>query len=156
MVMPSRIQPGELAARMSFSAPLSLGLFLLVVYVVSLLRRIPIHPVNYLLVAAAFFSFNLLFSYTADRLPIEAAFALSSGVSVGLVMSYLWAVAGSRFAIVEAGIAQLVYQVGFSSAHFFEGYTGLSVTVLAITTLFVLMQLTARVSWSAALASGAR
>jgi inner membrane protein involved in colicin E2 resistance len=148
MVMPTHIQPGELAAHMSFSAPVSLGLFLIFVYVITLLRRIEIHPINFLFVASAFFSFNLLFSYTADRLPVETAFLLSSAVSVGLVVSYLRLVVGPRFALLEAGLAQLLYQVGFSSAHFFEGYTGLSITVLVILTLFLLMQLTGRVSWS--------
>jgi inner membrane protein involved in colicin E2 resistance len=148
MVMPSHVQPGELAAHMSFSAPISLGLFLVFVYVVTLLRKIEVHPINYLFVAAAFFSFNLLFGYTADRLPVELAFLLSSAVSVGLVASYLRLVVGPRFALVEAGLAQLLYQVGFSLAHFFEGYTGLSITVLVILTLFLLMQLTGRLSWS--------
>src|SRR5713101_8277247 len=113
------------------------------------LLRLMIHPINFLFVAAAFFSFNLLFSYTADRLPVEGAFALSSAVSVGLVASYLKLVVGSRFAFLEAGLAQLVYQIGFSLAHFHEGYTGLSITVLVILTLFLLMQLTGRLSWSA-------
>ena len=54
----------------------------------------------------------------------------------------------SRFALREAALAQLVYLIGFSLAHFFEGFTGLTVTVLAIVTLFVLMQLTGRVRWS--------
>lgn len=148
MLMPAHIQPGELAAHMSFSAPISLGLFLIFVYVITLLRRIEIHPINFLFVAAAFFSFNLLFGYTADRLPVETAFLLSSVVSVGLVVSYLRLVVGARFALLEAGLAQLLYQVGFSIAHFFEGYTGLSITVLVILTLFLLMQLTGRVSWS--------
>lgn len=35
----------------------------------------------------------------------------------------------------------------FSYAFFFEGVTGLAITVGAILTLFVLMQMTARVSW---------
>jgi hypothetical protein len=61
---------------------------------------------------------------------------------------------GPRFALVVAGIAQLVYQVGFSLAHFYEGYTGLSITVLVIVTLFLLMQLTGRLSWSTALSRG--
>jgi inner membrane protein involved in colicin E2 resistance len=152
MVMPSHVQPGELAAHMSFSAPISLGLFLVFVYVVTLLRKIEVHPINYLFIAAAFFSFNLLFGYTADRLPVEAAFLLSSAISVGLVASYLRLVVGPRFAFVEAGLAQLLYQVGFSLAHFYEGYTGLSITVLVILTLFLLMQLTGRLSWSAVFA----
>jgi inner membrane protein involved in colicin E2 resistance len=154
MVIPEHVQPGELAAHMSFSAPVSLGLFLVFIYVVTLLRKIEIHPINFLFVAAAFFSFNLLFGYTADRLPVETAFFLSSAVSVGLVVSYLRLVVGPRFALVVAGIAQLVYQVGFSLAHFCEGYTGLSITVLVIVTLFLLMQLTGRLSWNAALSRG--
>jgi Mlc titration factor MtfA (ptsG expression regulator) len=47
--------------------------------------------------------------------------------------------------------AQAVYLIGFSLAHFWEGFTGLTVTVLAIVTLFVLMQLTGRVRWSSVL-----
>ena len=42
---------------------------------------------------------------------------------------------------------QLLYLVLFSFAHFYEGWTGLTVTVGAIVTLFVVMQLTARVDW---------
>lgn len=154
MVMPSRVQPGDLAAQMSFAAPISLGLFLVVIYVITLVRGIALHPMNLLFVAAAFFAFNLLFGYTADRLPIEQAFALSSAVSLGLVASYLRLVLGLRFAFAYAGLAQLVYQVGFSLAYFFEGYTGLSITVLVILTLFLLMQLTGRLSWSTVFSRG--
>lgn len=148
MVMPTHIQPGELASDLSFSAPLSLGLFFLWIYVLGLLRGTEIHPVNYLMIAAAFFSFNLLFAYTADHLAVEAAFALASVVSVGLVASYLRLVVGARFALVEAGLAQVMYQVGFGIAHFTDGYTGLAITVMGIITLFALMQLTGRISWS--------
>jgi hypothetical protein len=56
-------------------------------------------------------------------------------------------VVGSRFAFLAAGTAQLVYLVLFSYAFFFKGLTGLAVTVGAIATLFVLMQVTARVRW---------
>jgi hypothetical protein len=67
---------------------------------------------------------------------------------VFLVVSYLRVVAGLRTALVRAGLAQLVFLVLFSYAFFFEGYTGLTVTIGAVVTLFVLMQLTARVDWS--------
>ena len=65
-----------------------------------------------------------------------------------LVVSYLRLVVGRRFAWREAGLAQIVYLVGFSFAHFFEGFTGLIVTVGSILTLFLLMQLTGRIKWS--------
>lgn len=147
MVMPERVQPGELAAGMAFSAPLSLGLFFLWIYALGLLRGKEIHPVNYLFLGGAFFAFNLLFAYTADHLPIEVAFALASVVSVLLVVTYLRLVVGSRFAFVEAGIAQLLYQIGFAAAHFQDGMTGLTITVLGVVTLFALMQLTGRIKW---------
>jgi hypothetical protein len=65
-----------------------------------------------------------------------------------LVTSYLRLVVSPRFAFVEAAAAQLVYLVGFSLAHFWEGFTGLAVTVLSVLTLFLLMQLTGRIRWS--------
>ena len=53
----------------------------------------------------------------------------------------------ARFAVVDAGLAQLIYLVLFSYAFFFEGFTGLAVTIGAIVTLFVVMQMTGRIRW---------
>jgi hypothetical protein len=156
MVMPSHVQPGELASALSFSAPVSLLFFFAIVFVLATLRRIEIHPVNYLLIAAGFFAFHLLFAYSADHLSVELAFAISSVVSMGLVVSYLRLVVSNTFAFREATLAQLVYLVGFSLAHFWEGYTGITITVLAIVTLFVMMQLTGRVRWHEVLSFGSK
>ncbi len=147
LAMPQHILPGLLAQQMSFSAPISLGFFFLIIFVLSVLRQIPIHPINYMLLAGAFFAFHLLFAYSADHLPVEVAFGISALTSLLLVVSYLRLVVGSRFAFGPAAIAQLIYLVGFSLAHFWDGYTGLTVTVLSIATLFVMMQLTGRVDW---------
>jgi hypothetical protein len=106
-----------------------------------------LHPVNYGFLSAAFFAFHLLLAYLVDHISIHQAFFVSSIVSVFLVVSYLRIVAGTRFAIARAGLAQFVFLVLFSYAFFFEGYTGLTVTIGAIVTLFVLMQATARVDW---------
>ena len=65
-----------------------------------------------------------------------------------LVVSYVRVVIGPRFAFQEAAGIQFVYLVLFSYAFFFEGFTGLSVTIGAIVTLFVVMHMTARVQWS--------
>ena len=126
--------------------------FLLVLEALGALRGIVIHPVNHAFLAAAFFAFHLLFSYTADHLAIEQAFAIASAMSLFLVVSYLRLVVSPRFALLHAGTAQLVYLVGFSLAHFWEGYTGLTVTVLSVGTLFLLMQLTGRLDWDAVFA----
>lgn len=147
MTMPKRLQPGELASAMSFSAPVSLLFFFLVLLVLSAVRKVDIHPVNYLFLAGSFFAFHLLFAYSVDHLPIAWAFALSSAVSLVLVVSYLRLVVSTRFAFLEAAAALLVYLVGFSLAHFWEGFTGLTVTVLSILTLFLMMMLTGRIRW---------
>lgn len=148
MSTPAKTQPGELASSLAFSAPISLLFFFLLIFVLSTMQKLEIHPINYLFLGGAFFAFHLLFSYSVDHLTVIPAFALSSVVSVFLVISYLRLVVSPKFAFVEAGLAQLVYLVGFSLAHFWDGYTGLTVTVLSIMTLFLLMQLTGRIRWS--------
>jgi inner membrane protein involved in colicin E2 resistance len=152
LVMPERVQPGELAVALSHSAPVSLFFFFLVILALAMLRGLDIHPVNYMAIAGAFFSFQLLFAYLVDHVSIGVAFAIASLASIIMVTMYLRLVVGPRFAFREAAAAQLVYQVGFAGAHFLDGYTGLTVAVLATVTLFVLMMLTGRVKWSQALA----
>jgi len=145
--MPEKLQPGPLAGRISFFAPVSLLFFFFVLFMVTTLKKIELHPMNYFFLAAAFFAFHLLLAYLADHVSIHAAFAISSAVSLFLVVSYLRLVVGARFAALEAGGAQLLYLVLFSYAFFFEGVTGLTITVGAVLTLFVAMQLTGRVRW---------
>ena len=148
LAMPKRIQPGELASSLAFSAPISLFFFFLILAVLARLRNLDIHPINYFFLGAAFFSFHLLFSYSVDHLPLLFAFGLSSAVSLVMVVSYLRLVVSARFAYREAAAAQLIYLVGFSLAHFLEGLTGLTLTVLSVLTLFLLMMLTGRIRWS--------
>jgi len=111
---------------------------------------------NYFFLATAFFAFHLLLAYLVDHISIHAAMAISSIVSVVLVVSYLRLVVGMRFAALEAGTAQLIYLVLFSYAFFWEGFTGLSITVIAIITLFVVMQSTGRIRWAERFAARGR
>lgn len=145
---PQKINPGPMAARISFFAPVSLGFFFFLIFIISLLRRVDIHPMNYFFLAASFFAFHLLLAYLVDHISIHAAFVLCSAVSIFLVVSYMKIVAGARFAFFETALAQLIYLIGFSYAFFIEGFTGLAVTVGSIITLFVVMQMTARIKWS--------
>ncbi len=154
--LPNRVNPGPLAARLTAFAPVSLLFFVVVMVILGVLGGQSLHPVNYGFLSAAFFAFHLLLAYLVDHISIHQAFFLSSIVSVFLVVSYLRIVAGTRFAIARAGLAQFVFLVLFSYAFFFEGYTGLTVTIGAIITLFVLMQATARVDWGAVFAARAR
>ena len=147
VTLPERLNPGPFAARVTFFAPVGLLFFLTVMVILGATSGPPLHPMHYWFIAAAFFAFHLLLAYLADHISIHAAFAVSAAVSLALVVSYLRVVTGMRHAILKAGAAQAVFLVLFSYAFFFEGFTGLAITIGAVITLFVLMQITARVSW---------
>jgi inner membrane protein involved in colicin E2 resistance len=148
MTMPEKLQPGPLASEISFFAPVSLFFFFFLMFIITAMRRIDLHPMNYFFLAGAFFAFHLLLAYLVDHLDIHASFAIASVVSVFLVVSYLRLVVGAGFAIREAATAQFIYLVLFSYAFFFQGFTGLSVTIGAILTLFIVMQMTGRIRWT--------
>jgi inner membrane protein involved in colicin E2 resistance len=148
LTMPEKLQPGPLAGQISYFAPVSLLLFFFLIFIVTTLRGIDLHPMNYFFLATAFFAFHLLLAYLVDHISIHLAFLTCSAVSIFLVVSYLRIVVGPRFAWLQAGGAQFIYLVLFSYAFFLPGYTGLAVTTGCIVTLFVVMQLTARIRWA--------
>ncbi len=147
IAMPQLLNPGPLASRITFFAPLSLLFFFFVVAILATSQKRELHPLHYFFLSCAFFAFHLLFSYMVDHVAVGPAFAISAGVSVLLVVSYARLFVGWKFALREMGLAQLIYLVLFSFTFFFDGYTGLSVTVGAIVTLFLVMQITGRKSW---------
>ncbi|HSE17864.1 MAG TPA: inner membrane CreD family protein [Pyrinomonadaceae bacterium] len=148
MEMPEKLQPGPLAGRISFFAPVSLFFFFFLMLIITTMRGIDLHPMNYFFLAAAFFSFHLLLAYLVDHVSIHTAFAISALVSVFLVVTYLRLVVGIGFASREAALAQIIYLVLFSYAFFLKGFTGLAITIGSILTLFVVMQITGRVRWA--------
>jgi inner membrane protein involved in colicin E2 resistance len=148
MVMPEKLQPGPLAGKISFFAPVSLFFFFFLMLIITTMRGIDLHPMNYFFLAAAFFSFHLLLAYLVDHVSIHVSFAISAAVSVFLVVSYLRLVVGIRFASREAALAQFIYLVMFSYAFFLKGFTGLAITIGSVLTLFVVMQATGRVRWT--------
>lgn len=156
MVMPEKTQPGPLAGRISFFAPVSLLFFFLLMFILTTLRGIELHPMNYFFLAAAFFAFHLLLAYLVDHVGINTAFIASAIVSVFLVVTYLRLVVGLPFALRYAAPAQFIYLVLFSYAFFFVGYAGLTVTIGSIISLFVIMQMTGRVKWAELFAAHAK
>jgi len=153
MTMPEKLQPGPLAGRISFFAPVSLFFFFFLMLIITTLRGIELHPMNYFFLAAAFFSFHLLLAYLVDHVSIHLAFVICSAVSIFLVVSYLRLVVGTRFATREAALAQFIYLVALSYAFFLKGFTGLAITIGSIVTLFVVMQATGKIRWQERFAS---
>jgi inner membrane protein involved in colicin E2 resistance len=147
MTMPSVANPGPVASRISFFAPVSLLFFFAVLVLMGMVWRISLHPMNYFFLAAGCFAFQLLFAYLVDLIPLSLAFVISAAVSLMLVSGYLLAAAGRRFAQLGL-VAQFAYMVLFSYSFFFEGLTGLTITIGAILTLALLMVTTAKVNWA--------
>ncbi|MBW2453488.1 MAG: hypothetical protein JRI68_03210, partial [Deltaproteobacteria bacterium] len=109
--LPKKLNPGPVASRITFFAPVSLLFFFFVVAVLAASRGRSIHPMNYFLLATAFFAFHLLFAYLVDHVAVMPSFAVSAAVSVILVTSYARLFVGWRFALVEVGLSQLLYLV---------------------------------------------
>ncbi len=145
--MPEELNPGPLASRITFFAPVSLLFFFFVVAVLATVQKKELHPMHYFMIGCAFFAFHLLFAYLVDHVPVTASFSLSALVSLLLVVSYARLFVGWRFALREVGISQVLYLVLFSYSFFWDGFTGLAITLGAIGTLFVMMQVTGRLDW---------
>jgi hypothetical protein len=154
ILLPQKLNPGPLASKITFFAPVGLLFFFFVVAVLAAAGKRRIHPLNYFFFGCAFFAFHLLFAYLVDHLAIVPAFAVASLTSLALVVSYARLFVGWRFALGEMAAAQIIYLVLFSFTFFWAGFTGLAITIGAIVTLFVMMQFTGRVSWDDATGSG--
>jgi hypothetical protein len=52
------LQPGPLAGQISYFAPVSLFFFFFLIFIITTLRGIDLHPMNDFFLAAAFFAFH--------------------------------------------------------------------------------------------------
>lgn len=145
--VPTILNPGPVAARITFFAPVSLLFFFAVVIIWSLVSRTNLHPMHFFFLAAGYFAFQLLFAYLVDLIPLWLAFGIASGVSLVLVGGYLKMAFGWAFARWLV-LAQVAYMVLFSASFFLDGISALTVTVGAIVTLAILMTATAKIDWS--------
>jgi hypothetical protein len=145
--MPSPMNPGPLASRISYFAPVSLLFFFAALVLLTSTATVKLHPMHYGFLAAGFFSFQLLFSYLVDRLDLTLSFAIAALVSVVLVVGYLSIVVGRTRVLLEIAVSQFVFLVLFSYSFFFEGLTGLAIAVGSVLTLAYFMVRTAHVDW---------
>jgi hypothetical protein len=156
LAMPSPLNPGPVAARISVFAPVALLFYFASLLLLTATQDVRVHPMNYAFLAAGFFAFHLLFAYLVDRIDINVAFAISSVVSVALCFGYSRMVLGASRALLEASVGQFVFLVLFSYSFFFEGLTGLAVTIGSVLTLAFFMAKTGRVDWDEVFASRSR
>ena len=154
IVIPEKLNPGPLTARITLFAPVCLLFFFILVLTINILYKVNIHPMHYLFVAAGFFAFHLLLAYMAGLVNIHAAFIVSAVVSVGLVTSYLSMALRGAFPWKVAIAGQLFFLVLFSYSFFLKGLTGLTVAIGSVVTLAILMKVTAHVDWDKVFTEG--
>jgi hypothetical protein len=147
IVIPEKLNPGPLTARITFFAPVCLLFFFVLVMTINIVYAINIHPMHYLFVAAGFFAFHLLLAYMAGLVHIHVAFIVSAVVSVTLVTAYLSMALRGEFPWKIAAAGQIFFLVLFSYSFFLKGVTGLTVAVGSVITLAILMKVTAHVDW---------
>jgi inner membrane protein involved in colicin E2 resistance len=145
--MPKKMNPGPLATRISFFAPIPLLFFFTTLLIFGSVQKKNLHPMHFFLLAASVFSFHLLYAYLVDHIDIHVTFWISSSVALLLAVGYMWRVVNAKFAFIVAGLSELIFLVLFSYAFFFPGWTGLIITIGSIITLAILMFSTAKVKW---------
>ncbi|MBL7649521.1 MAG: inner membrane CreD family protein [Candidatus Hydrogenedentes bacterium] len=148
VLVPAKLNPGPLTARITFFAPVCLLFFFVLVATINILYKVEIHPMHYLFVAAGFFSFHLLFAYLVDVINVHLAFLLAAVIAVALVTSYLTAALRGAFPRKVAIAGQLFYLVLFSYSFFLQGMTGLTIAIGSVVTLAMLMKVTAHLDWN--------
>lgn len=147
ILIPEKLNPGPLTARITFFAPVCLLFFFVMVLTMNIIYKVNIHPMHYLFVAAGFFAFHLLLAYMTGIVHIHIAFMVSSVISVSLVTAYLKAALRGQFPWKVSVLGQVFFLILFSYSFFLKGMTGLTVAIGSVITLAVLMRVTAHVDW---------
>ncbi|WP_300454422.1 cell envelope integrity protein CreD [Accumulibacter sp.] len=111
------------------------------------LRRSPIHPLQYLLVGLALAVFFLLLIALSEHLPFLAAYAIAAAACIGLIGTYLAGALGDRrqgfaFAGALTGLYGVLYGVLLS-----EDNSLLMGSVLLFLALGAIMLATRRIDW---------
>ena len=111
------------------------------------LRRMAIHPIQYVLCGAALALFFLLLVSLSEHLPFAAAYLAASGACVGLIAFYVGHVLGSmRRGLVVGGVLGALY--GFLYVFLqSEDYALLLGAILLFAALTIVMIITRRVDW---------
>jgi inner membrane protein len=117
-------------------------------FLLEVLRRFSVHPVQYGLVGLALALFFLLLLSFSEHIGFAAAYAVSALACVGLIAYYVTHVLGSRahgagFGAALAALYALLYAILGS-----EDYALLTGSVLVFALLALVMVLTRRVNWS--------
>jgi len=118
-------------------------------FLFEVLKRLRVHPVQYLLVGAALTSFYVLLLALSEQIGFGLAYALAAASVVAIIGGYAMAVLGARRAgLLLGGALALVYAMLYVVLAA-EQYALLIGAIVLVLTVGLLMYLTRRIDWYA-------
>ncbi|MCW8806691.1 MAG: cell envelope integrity protein CreD [Rhodanobacter sp.] len=118
-------------------------------FLFEVLKRLRVHPVQYLLVGAALATFYVVLLALSEQIGFGMAYALAAAAVVGIVGGYAMAVLRARRAgLLLGGVLGLIYAMlyGLIAA---EQYALLIGALVLLVTVALMMYLTRRIDWYA-------
>jgi len=116
-------------------------------FLFEVLKRLRVHPVQYLLIGAAMATFYVLLLALSEQIGFGAAYAVAAAAVVVIVAGYAMAVLQARRAgLLLGGVLAMVYAMlyGLVAA---EQYALLTGSVALLATVALMMYLTRRIDW---------
>ena len=124
-------------------------------FLFEVLKRLRVHPVQYLLVGAALTAFYVLLLALSEQIGFGLAYAVAAGAVVAIVGGYAMTVLGARRAgLLLGGSLALVYAMLYVVLAA-EEYALLIGAIVLVVTVALLMYLTRRIDWYASMPAAA-
>ncbi|AIF47129.1 cell envelope integrity protein CreD [Dyella japonica] len=125
-------------------------------FLFEVLKRLRVHPVQYLLVGAALTSFYVLLLALSEQIGFGLAYAIAAASVVSIIAGYAMAVLGARRAgLLLGGALALVYAMLYVVLAA-EAYALLIGAIVLVLTVALLMYLTRRIDWYASMPAPAQ
>ncbi len=139
---------GKVVSKLFFSSPVAIFLFVSFLMLISVSKKIDLHPMHYLFILTAFFIFYLLCSYMIAYMSIYSALVISLGVSSLILLYYIYLIKHDVFLLSAAVGGVFLFQWIFSIAFFFPEHTGFIITICGIAGFLALIKITAKIDWT--------
>lgn len=124
-------------------------------FLFEVLKRLRVHPVQYLLVGAALASFYVLLLALSEQIGFGPAYAVAAASVIVIIGGYAGAVLGARRAgMLLGGALALVYAMLYVVLAA-EAYALLIGAIVLVITVALLMYLTRRIDWYASMPAAA-
>lgn len=124
-------------------------------FLFEVLKRLRVHPVQYLLVGAALASFYVLLLALSEQIGFGLAYAVAAASVIVIIGGYAGAVLGARRAgMLLGGALALVYAMLYVVLAA-EAYALLIGAIVLVITVALLMYLTRRIDWYASMPAAA-